>query len=70
MEKQTISMPMVALRGMTILPEMVAHFDVSRKRSVQAVQKAMQGKEQKVLPEIMFCSITSKKTAPLVRYCH
>ena len=48
MEKQTISMPMVALRGMTILPEMVAHFDVSRKRSVLAVQKAMQGKEQKV----------------------
>ena len=48
MEKQTISMPMVALRGMTILPEMVIHFDVSRKRSVQAVQKAMQGKEQKV----------------------
>ena len=48
MERQTISMPMVALRGMTILPEMVAHFDVSRKRSVQAVQKAMQGKEQKV----------------------
>ena len=48
MEKQTISMPMVALRGMTILPEMVAHFDVSRTRSIQAVQKAMQGKEQKV----------------------
>lgn len=48
MEKQTISMPMVALRGMTILPEMVIHFDVSRKRSVLAVQKAMQGKEQKV----------------------
>ena len=48
MERQTISMPMVALRGMTILPEMVIHFDVSRKRSVQAVQKAMQGKEQKV----------------------
>ncbi len=48
MERQTISMPMVALRGMTILPEMVIHFDVSRKRSIQAVQKAMQGKEQKV----------------------
>ncbi|MBQ2986112.1 MAG: endopeptidase La [Tyzzerella sp.] len=48
MEKQTISMPMVALRGMTVLPEMVAHFDVSRTRSVQAVKKAMQGKEQKV----------------------
>ncbi len=48
MEKQTISMPMVALRGMTILPEMVAHFDVSRTRSVEAVEKAMQGKEQKI----------------------
>ncbi len=48
MEKQTISMPMVALRGMTILPEMVAHFDVSRSRSIEAVQRAMQGKEQKV----------------------
>lgn len=32
---------MVALRGMTILPEMVVHFDVSRKRSVAAVQEAM-----------------------------
>lgn len=48
MEKQTISMPMVALRGMTILPEMVAHFDVSRSRSTMAVQRAMQNKEQKI----------------------
>ena len=48
MDKQTISMPMVALRGMTILPEMVAHFDVSRSRSIEAVQKAMQGKEQQI----------------------
>ena len=48
MEKQTISMPMVALRGMTILPEMVAHFDVSRSRSTMAVQNAMQNKEQKI----------------------
>ena len=48
MEKQNISMPMVALRGMTILPEMVIHFDVSRKRSMEAVQKAMQDKQQKV----------------------
>lgn len=48
MEKQTISMPMVALRGMTVLPEMVIHFDVSRSRSIESIQKAMQGKEQKV----------------------
>ena len=32
---------MVALRGMTILPEMVVHFDVSRERSIAAVQEAM-----------------------------
>ena len=39
---------MVALRGMTILPEMVVHFDVSRARSIEAIQRAMQSKEQKV----------------------
>lgn len=48
MENQYISMPMVALRGMTILPEMVIHFDVSRSRSIESIQKAMQTKEQKV----------------------
>lgn len=48
MENQYISMPMVALRGMTILPEMVIHFDVSRSRSIESIQKAMQHKEQKV----------------------
>lgn len=48
MEKEYISIPMVALRGMTILPEMVIHFDVSRSRSIESIQKAMQNKEQKV----------------------
>ena len=48
MENQFESMPMVALRGMTVLPEMVIHFDVSRKRSIEAIQRAMQSKEQKV----------------------
>ena len=48
MENQIVSMPMVALRGMTILPEMIIHFDVSRSRSVEAIQRAMQSKEQKV----------------------
>ncbi len=41
------SLPMVALRGLTILPEMVAHFDVSRERSMQAVRKRMQD-DQKI----------------------
>lgn len=48
MENQIISMPMVALRGMVILPEMVVHFDVSRNRSIEAIQRAMQSKDQKV----------------------
>lgn len=48
MEKHTVAMPMVALRGMVILPEMVVHFDVSRKKSIEAVQQAMQSEEQKI----------------------
>ncbi|MEG0107555.1 MAG: endopeptidase La [Lachnospiraceae bacterium] len=47
MSEQINTMPMVALRGMTILPEMIIHFDVSREKSIQAVQEAMQ-KEQQV----------------------
>ncbi len=35
------TLPVVALRGMTILPGMVIHFDVSRERSVKAVEQAM-----------------------------
>ena len=38
---------MVALRGMTIMPEMVVHFDVSRQRSIAAIQEAMT-EEQKI----------------------
>lgn len=40
-------MPAVALRGMTILPDMVIHFDVSRKKSIKAIEKAMLG-DQKI----------------------
>lgn len=48
MEKQIRNKPMVALRGMTIMPEMVVHFDVSRAYSIQAIQQVMQGEEQQV----------------------
>ena len=34
-------MPAVALRGMTILPDMIVHFDVSRNKSKKAVERAM-----------------------------
>lgn len=38
-----VTLPAVALRGMTILPGMVAHFDVSRERSMRAIEEAMMG---------------------------
>lgn len=37
-----ITLPTVALRGLTIMPSMVIHFDLSRKKSIQAVETAMQ----------------------------
>ena len=43
-----ISMPVVALRGLTILPEMVVHFDVSRECSINAVNAAMEEEGQKL----------------------
>lgn len=33
--------PAVALRGMTILPSMIVHFDVSRDKSIKAIEHAM-----------------------------
>ena len=47
MNVETKSLPMVALRGLTVLPEMVKHFDVSRTKSIQAIEEAMEG-DQKI----------------------
>ena len=47
MEDKKITMPAVALRGLTILPGLVQHFDISREKSVRAVETAMMG-DQKV----------------------
>ena len=41
MEGTVITMPAVALRGLTVFPAMMIHFDINRKRSVAAVEKAM-----------------------------
>lgn len=35
------TLPVVPLRGMTVLPEMVIHFDASRKKSIAALEAAM-----------------------------
>ncbi len=40
-------MPAVALRGLTILPGMIAHFDISRERSLRAIEEAME-QDQKI----------------------
>ena len=46
MSKVIRELPAVALRGLTIMPSMVIHFDLSRKKSIQAVETAMQNDGQ------------------------
>ena len=48
MSEATKRMPIVALRGMTVLPKMLIHFDIKRKVTVKALNEAMAG-NQKVL---------------------
>lgn len=43
----TLEMPVIPLRGLVVFPQMVLHFDVGRKKSVKALQKAMD-EDQKV----------------------
>ena len=43
MNNKLLTVPAVALRGMTLLPGMIAHFDISRARSIRAVETAMEG---------------------------
>lgn len=46
MEDKILTIPAVALRGMTILPGIVAHFDISRDKSLRAVEEAMKGDQK------------------------
>ena len=41
-------MPILALRGLTVFPEQTVHFDVGRKKSVLALERAMKA-DQKIL---------------------
>ncbi len=45
MEEKMITLPAIALRGLTVLPEMIQHFDISREKSVSAVEYAMVGEQ-------------------------
>ena len=39
-------MPAVTLRGLTIFPDMIIHFDLSRPKSVLAIEEAMLGSQR------------------------
>ena len=41
MDTEILKIPAVALRGMVILPGMIAHFDISRDRSIRAIEQCM-----------------------------
>ena len=43
-----ITIPVIALRSMTVLPDMVIHFDISRKISIKAVKTNMKIKKKKL----------------------
>ena len=43
-----LDLPVIALRGLTILPNMIVHFEVSRERSKAAIEAAM-AKDQNIL---------------------
>ncbi len=49
MEDRTITMPVIALRGLAVLPKMMVHFDISRAKSKAAMEKAMVGEQQAFL---------------------
>lgn len=46
MENTRQILPVVALRGLTVLPEMLLHFDVSRECSAKAVERALEGNQK------------------------
>ncbi len=47
MEDEKMTIPVIALRGLTMLPQMTINFDIMRGKSIAAVEKAMLG-DQKV----------------------
>lgn len=46
MDEKIRKIPGIALRGLTVLPGMVIHFDISRKPSIQAVEEAMEADQE------------------------
>ena len=45
-ENETTRLPVVAMRGVVVFPEMVMHFDVARERSIAAVTAAYESNKK------------------------
>lgn len=52
-EKKNINIPLIPLRGLSIFPYMVLHFDVGRKKSIKALEAAM-AKDQRIFLTTQF----------------
>lgn len=59
------NMPTVALRGLTVLPEQVIHFDISRKKSMKAIEEAMLQDRRVFLVAQRDVEVENPKTADL-----
>ena len=54
MDTMIRKMPAIALRGMVIMPGMIAHFDVSRTKSIRAVEESMMDKQHIFLVFLLY----------------
>lgn len=59
--------PLVALRGMNVLPGMIIHFDISRKMTVAAIEEAMQEDQMAFLVTQINSEIEEPKDEDLYR---
>ncbi|MDE7321372.1 MAG: endopeptidase La [Lachnospiraceae bacterium] len=53
MDQTTAALPLIALRGLTVVPNMIIHFDLNRDMSIKAIEQALNGKQKVLLvPQI------------------
>lgn len=41
MNKDSVKLPLIPLRGITIFPNMIIHFDIGREKSIASLEEAM-----------------------------